>query len=118
MAALGPNPQILARTVEEILLSRLENVNPLPSNAAESESLNLFLSLTERYALVVEPSEQFTRRMMAFLNMMDNLRYRAQQREREQRVHVTRVGAKRVFGTDITREVDQNTNISNNINRF
>ena len=108
---LGPNEQNLAHTVEEILLSRMENVNPVPSNTAESESLDEFLNLAERYAEIIEPSEPFTRRMMAFLDTMHNQRYRAQQRE--QRVQVTRVGAKRVFGTDITREVDQNTNIAN-----
>jgi len=108
---LGPNEQNLAHTVEEILLSRMENVNPVPSNTAESDSLDEFLNLAERYAEIIEPSEPFTRRMMAFLDTMHNQRYRAQQRE--QRVQVTRVGAKRVFGTDITREVDQNTNIAN-----
>jgi hypothetical protein len=108
---LGPNEQNLAHAVEEILLSRMENVNPVPSNTAESDSLDEFLNLAERYAEIIEPSEPFTRRMMAFLDTMHNQRYRAQQRE--QRVQVTRVGAKRVFGTDITREVDQNRNIAN-----
>jgi hypothetical protein len=110
---LGPNEQSLAHVVEEILLSRMENVNPVPSNASESESLDQFLNLAQRYAEIIEPSEPFTRRMMAFLDTMHNQRYRAQQREREQRVQVRRIGAKRVFGTDITREVDQNANIAN-----
>jgi hypothetical protein len=110
---LGPNEQVLAHNVEEILLARMENVNPVPSNAAESQNLDDFLSLAERYATIIEPSEPFTRRMMAFLETMHNERFRAQQRQREQRVQVTRVGAKRVFGTNITREVDQNRNIAN-----
>lgn len=110
---LNPNEQSLAHTVEEILLSRMENVNPVPSNPSESESLDLFLNLAERYARIIEPSEPFTHRMLAFLETMHNQQYRAQQRQREQRVQVTRIGAKRVFGTDITREVDQNRNIAN-----
>ena len=110
---LGPNEQALAHTVEEILLARMENVNPVPSNATESQNLDEFLSLAQRYATIIEPSEPFTRRMFAFLETMHNQQFRAQQRQREQRVQVTRVGAKRVFGTDITREVDQNRNIAN-----
>jgi hypothetical protein len=113
MSALGPNERNLAHTVEEILLSRMENVNPIPSNATESQNLDQFLNLAERYAAIIEPSEAFTRRMLAFLETMHNQQYRSQQRRREQRVQVTRVGAKRVFGTDITREMDQNQNISN-----
>ena len=110
---LNPNERNLVHTVEEILLSRMENVNPVPSNAVESESLDLFLNLAERYATIIEPSEPFTRRMLAFLETMHNQQYRAQQRQREQRVQVTRIGAKRVFGTDITHELDQNRNIAN-----
>ena len=113
MSALGPNERNLARTVEEILLSRMENVNPIPSNVTESQNLDQFLNLTERYAAIVEPSEPFTRRMLAFLETIHNQQFRAQQRQREQRVQVTRIGAKRVFGTDITRQVDQNRNIAN-----
>ena len=110
---LGPNEQRVAHTVEEILLARMENVNPLPSNANESQNLDDFITLAERYATIIEPSEPFTRRMLAFLETMHNQQFRAQQRQREQRVQVTRIGAKRVFGTDITREVDQNRNIAN-----
>ena len=110
---LGPNEQALVHTIEEILLSRMENVNPTPSNAAESQTLDEFLSLAQRYAAVIEPSEPFTRRMLAFLETMHNQQFRAQQRQRERRVQVTRIGVKRVFGTDITREVDQNRNIAN-----
>jgi hypothetical protein len=110
---LGPNEQALAHTVEEILLSRMENVNPVPFNSADSQTLEEFLSLAERYTTIVEPSEPFTRRMLAFLETIHNEQYRAQQRRREQRVQVTRIGAKRVFGSDITREIDQNRNIAN-----
>jgi hypothetical protein len=114
---LGPNERRIAHNVEEILLSRMENLNPVPSNAAESQNLDDFLGLAERYATIIEPSEPFTRRMLAFLETMDNQQYREQQRrnQREQRVQVTRVGAKRVFGTDITYEMDQNRNIANNV---
>jgi hypothetical protein len=110
---LGPHEQAIAHTVEEILLARMENVNPVPSNATESQNLDDFMSLAQRYAAIIEPSEPFTRRMLAFLETMHNQQFRAQQRQREQRVQVTRIGAKRVFGTDITREVDQNRNIAN-----
>ena len=112
-----PSKQRLIRTIEELLLSRMENVNPVPSNAAESQTLEEFLALAENYASIVEPSEMFTRRMLAFLETMHNQQYREQQRQRqrEQRVQVTRVGAKRVFGTDITHEMDQNRNIANNV---
>ena len=110
---LGPNEQSLVHTIEEILLSRMENVNPTPSNAAESQTLDEFLSLAQRYAEVIEPSEPFTRRMLAFLETMHNQQFRAQQRQRERRVQITRIVVKRVFGTDITREVDQNRNIAN-----
>jgi len=126
MAALLPqqqhgsneNKQHLVHIIEEILLSRMENVNPVPSNAVQSQNLDEFLALAEQYAAIIEPSEPFTRRILAFLETMHNQQYREQQRRRQQRVQVqvTRVGAKRVFGTDITRELDQNRNIANNIN--
>ena len=110
---LDTNEQRLVRIVEEILLSRMENVNPFPSNSAESNSLDEFLSLARRYAEIIEPSELFRRRMMAFLETMHTQRHRAQQSQQQQRVQVTRIGEKRVFGTDITREIDQNRNIAN-----
>jgi hypothetical protein len=91
----------------------MENVNPFPSNSAESNSLDEFLSLARRYAEIIEPSELFRRRMMAFLETMHTQRHRAQQSQQQQRVQVTRIGEKRVFGTDITRVIDQNRNISN-----
>jgi hypothetical protein len=111
---LGNNEQRLVCIIEEILLSRMENVNPFPSNATESNALDEFLSLARRYAEIVEPSEPFRRQMMAYLETMHNQRNRARAQQAQQRgVQVTRVGAKRVFGTDITREMDQNRNIAN-----
>jgi phage anti-repressor protein len=112
---LGSNDQALVHMIEYNLLSRMENINPVPSNAVQSRNLYDFLEIAQRYAAIVEPSEQFTRQMLAFLETMQNQQYREQQqqRQREQHVQVTRVGAKRVFGTDITREVDQNRNIAN-----
>jgi len=104
--------QQLSRTIEEIILTRMENVNPDPSNSIESQSLTELLEFAERYASTVQPSELFTRRIIAFLDTMQNQRFLAQQRA--PRVQVTRVGAKRVFGADITHEVDQNRNIAAN----
>jgi hypothetical protein len=47
---------------------------------------------------------------------MHNQRFRQQQQQQlATRVQVTRVGAKRVFGADITQELDQNRNIAANI---
>ena len=114
----GSNEQHLIHIIEEVLLSRMENVNPLPSNAAQSQNLDEFLALAEQYTTIIEPSELFSRRMLAFLETMHNQQYREQQRRRQQRVQVqvTRVGAKRVFGTDITHDLDQIRNIANNRN--
>lgn len=104
--------QQLARTIEEILLTRMENVNPAPSNSVEYHALNELLELAERYATIVEPSQLFTRRIFAFLDTIRNQRFLSQQHA--PRVQVTRVGAKRVFGADITHELDQNRNIAAN----
>jgi hypothetical protein len=108
----------LSITIEEILLARMENVNPAPTNAFEDHALTEFLEFAQRYATLVEPSELFARRIFAFLDTMHNQRFRALQQEQQQqqqqratRVQVTRVGAKRVFGADITHELDQNRNI-------
>jgi hypothetical protein len=84
---------------------------------------NIRMSITDfdesekRAVSSIEPSEPFTRRMLAFLETMHNQQYRTQQRHREQRVQVTRIGAKRVFGTDITREVDFYKNKKNKQNK-
>ena len=116
----------LSITIEEILLARMENVNPAPTNAFEDHALTEFLEFAQRYATLVEPSELFARRIFAFLDTMHNQRFRAlhqeqqqqqqqQQQQRATRVQVTRVGAKRVFGADITHELDQNRNIAANL---
>ena len=108
----------LSITIEEILLARMENVNPAPTNAFEDHALTEFLEFAQRYATLVEPSELFARRIFAFLDTMHNQRFIAQARQQQQRaprVQVTRVGAKRVFGADITHELDQNRNIAANI---
>jgi hypothetical protein len=106
----------LSITIEEILLARMENVNPAPTNAIEHHALTEFLDFAQRYATLVEPSELFARRIFAFVDTMHNQRFRQQQRQQlATRVQVTRVGAKRVFGADITHELDQNRNIAANI---
>jgi hypothetical protein len=106
----------LSITIEEILLARMENVNPAPTNAIEDHALTEFLDFAQRYATLVEPSELFARRIFAFVDTMHNQRFRQQQRQQlATRVQVTRVGAKRVFGADITHELDQNRNIAANI---
>jgi hypothetical protein len=106
----------LSITIEEILLARMENVNPAPTNAFEHHALTEFLEFAQRYATLVEPSELFARRIFAFVDTMHNQRFRQQQRQQlATRVQVTRVGAKRVFGADITHELDQNRNIAANI---
>ena len=105
----------LSITIEEILLARMENVNPAPTNAIEHHALTEFLEFAQRYATLVEPSELFARRIFAFVDTMHNQRFRQQQQQRATRVQVTRVGAKRVFGADITHELDQNRNIAANI---
>jgi hypothetical protein len=106
----------LSITIEEILFARMENVNPAPTNAIEHHALTEFLDFAQRYATLVEPSELFARRIFAFVDTMHNQRFRQQQRQQlATRVQVTRVGAKRVFGADITHELDQNRNIAANI---
>jgi len=106
--------QRLSNTIEEILLTRMENVNPAPSNALGVQALTDLLELAERYASTVHPSELFTRRIIAFLDTIQNQRFLS--RQRAPRVQVTRVGAKRVFGVDITHEIDQNRNIAQTFN--
>jgi len=111
----------LSITIEEILLSRMENVNPAPTNAFEDQALTELLEFAERYATLIEPSELFARRIFAFLDTMHNQRFRARQQQEQQeqqrapRVQVTRIGAKRVFGADIMHELDQNRNIAANL---
>ena len=110
--------QGLSNIIEEILLTRMENVNPAPTNAVGVQALTELLELAERYATLIDPSQMFTRRIFAFLDTIQNQRFLAQARQQQQRaprVQVTRVGAKRVFGADITQELDQNRNIAANI---
>ena len=106
--------QRLSVIIEEILLTRMENVNPAPTNAFGVQALTELLELAERYATLIDPSQMFTRRIFAFLDTIQNQRFLAQQQQRAPRVQVTRVGAKRVFGADITHELDQNRNIAAN----
>ena len=106
--------QRLSNIIEEILLTRMENVNPAPTNAVGVQALTELLELAERYATLIDPSQMFTRRIFAFLDTIQNQRFLAQARQRAPRVQVTRVGAKRVFGADITHELDQNRNIAAN----
>ena len=98
-----------AASVENILLGRMENINPAPRTFRESQDLGEFLEFAQQYISIVEPSEMFARRIIAFLETI-------QQQEQEQprpRVQVTRVGARRVFA-DITHEVMQEENIAAN----
>ena len=106
--------QRLSNMIEGIILSSMENVNPAPTNALGVQDLTQLLELAERYATLIEPSQMFTRRIFAFLDTIQNQRFLAQARQRTPRVQVTRVGAKRVFGADITHELDQNRNIAAN----
>lgn len=109
--------QRLSNMIEGIILSSMENVNPAPTNALGVQDLTKLLELAERYATLIEPSQMFTRRIFAFLDTIQNQRFLAQARQQQQRtprVQVTRVGAKRVFGADITHELDQNRNIAAN----
>jgi len=109
--------QRLSNMIEGIILSSMENVNPAPTNALGVQDLTELLELAQRYATLIEPSQMFTRRIFAFLDTIQNQRFLAQARQQQQRtprVQVTRIGAKRVFGADITHELDQNKNIAAN----
>ena len=104
-----------AASIERILIGRMENVNPAPRTFQESQDLGEFLEFAKQYVSVVEPSEMFTRRIIAFLETIQ--RAREQQEEQEQprpRVQVTRIGARRVFA-DITHQVMQDENITANL---
>jgi hypothetical protein len=104
-----------AASIERILIGRMENVNPAPRTFRESQDLGEFLEFAKQYVSVVEPSEMFTRRIIAFLETIQ--RAREQQEEQEQprpRVQVTRIGARRVFA-DITHQVMQDENITANL---
>lgn len=104
-------------SVETILIGRIENINPAPRTLEESQDLGEFLDFAQQYVSIVEPSEMFARRIIAFLETIQRARVQQQQEEEEQprpRVQITRVGARRVFA-DISHEVMQNENISANL---
>jgi len=103
-----------AASVENILLGRMENINPTPRTFRESQDLGEFLEFAQQYISIVEPSEMFARRIIAFLETIQRTRVQEQEQEQHRpRVQVTRVGARRVFA-DITHEVVQNENIAAN----
>ena len=106
-----------AASIERILIGRMENVNPAPRTFRESQDLGEFLEFAKQYVSVVEPSEMFTRRIIAFLETIQRARVQEEQEEQEQprpRVQVTRIGARRVFA-DITHQVMQDENITANL---
>jgi hypothetical protein len=94
----------------------MENINPAPRTLHESQNLGEFLDYAQQYISIVEPSEMFARRIMAFLEAIQRARLQEQEEQeqpRPRRVQVTRIGARRVFA-DITHEVMQNENIAAN----
>ena len=102
-----------AASVENILMTRMENVNPAPTTFAESRDLGEFLDFAQQYISIVEPSDMFARRIIAFLETIQHARVQQQQEQPRPRVQVTRIGARRVFA-DITHEVMQEENIAAN----
>ena len=101
-----------AASVENILIGRMENINPAPTTFAESRDLGEFLDFAQQYISLVEPSDMFARRIIAFLETIQRARVQQQEQPRP-RVQVTRIGARRVFA-DITHEVMQEENIAAN----
>jgi hypothetical protein len=101
-----------AASVENTLLGQMENINPAPRTFRESQDLGEFLEFAQQYISIVEPSEMFARRIIAFLEIIQ--RARVQQEQPRPRVQVTRIGARRVFA-DITHEVMQEENITANL---
>ena len=101
-----------AASVENILMTRMENVNPAPTTFTESRDLGEFLDFAQQYISIVEPSDMFARRIVAFLETIQRARVQQQEQPRP-RVQVTRIGARRVFA-DITHEVMQEENIAAN----
>lgn len=102
-----------AASVENILIGRMENINPAPRTFQESQDLGEFLSSAHRYISIVEPTDMFACRMIAFLETIQHARDQEEQQQRP-RVQVTRIGARRVFA-DITHEVMQEENIAANL---
>jgi hypothetical protein len=107
-----------AASIERILIGRMENVNPAPRTLRESQDLGEFLEFAKQYVSVVEPSEMFTRRIIAFLETIQRAREQQEEQEEQEqprpRVQVTRIGARRVFA-DITHQVMQDENITANL---
>ena len=100
----------LLTTVETILISQMENINPAPVTQQERMALFDFLGFSQRYAALIEPTELFARRITAFLDTIEYMRIQQQR----PRVQVTRIGARRIFA-DISHEVMQNENITANL---
>ena len=101
-----------AASVENILIGRMENINPAPRTIQESQDLGEFLDFAQQYVSIVEPTDMFARRIVAFLETIERARVQQQEQPRP-RVQVTRIGARRVFA-DITHEVVQEENIAAN----
>ena len=102
-----------AASVENILIGRMENINPAPITTQESQDLGEFLDFAQQYVSIVEPTDMFARRIVAFLETIERARVQQQQEQPRPRVQVTRIGARRVFA-DITHEVRQEENIAAN----
>ena len=103
-----------AASVENILIGRMENIDPAPTTFAESRDLGEFLDFAQQYVSIVEPTDMFARRIVAFLETIQHARVQQQEEPRRPRVQVTRIGARRVFA-DITHEVMQEENIAANL---
>ena len=104
----------LLTTVETILISQMENINPAPVTQQERMALFDFLEFSQRYAALIEPTELFTRRITAFLDTIEYMRIQQQNQQQRPRVQVTRIGARRIFA-DISHEVMQDENIAANL---
>ena len=100
----------LLTTIEDALISQMENINPAPIKQHERAALFDFLEFSQRYAALIEPTELFARRITAFLDTIEYMRIQQQR----PRVQVTRIGARRVFA-DISHQVMQDENIAANL---
>jgi hypothetical protein len=104
----------LLTTIEDALISQMENINPAPVTQHEREALFDFLEFSQRYAALIEPTQLFARRITAFLDTIEYMRIQQQNQPQHPRVQVTRIGARRVFA-DISHEVMQDENIAANL---
>ena len=100
----------LLTTIEDALISQMENINPAPITQHERAALFDFLEFSQRYVALIEPTELFARRITAFLDTIEYMRIQQQR----PRVQVTRIGARRIFA-DISHEVMQDENIAANL---